>query len=85
MINDFNQIPNSARTYSEQEKLRNKIKKQEKFEKQKIDLYNQNSIKIAEETKSIGKEALIVSKRTLYIAIIAFIISIISLIVTFFK
>ena len=85
MVNDFNQIPNSAQACSEQEKLRNKIKKQEKFEKQKFDLYNQNSIKIAEETKSIGEKALVVSKRTLYISVIAFIISIISLIVTLFK
>ncbi len=84
-MNDFNQIPNSAQACLEQEKLRNKIKKQDEFEKQKIDLYNQNSIKIAEETKSIGEKALIVSKRTLYIAIIAFIVSIISLIVSLFK
>lgn len=75
----------SALAYSEQEKHRNELRQKDELEKQKIDGHNKNSIKIAEETKNIGKEALIVSRRTFYVAIIAFIVSIISIIISLFK
>lgn len=75
----------SALVYSEQEKHRNELRKKDELEKQKIDEHNQNSIKIAEETKNIGKETLVVSKRTFYVAIIGAIASVISIIISLFK
>lgn len=73
---------NSAEALMRAEKAKKELEQQKAMERQKKEFYDNKVLKVAEETRNIEKENLIVSKNAFKIAVIALIVGIIGIVLS---